>query len=392
MTTPSTSNPLRRLLDRRLRAAPAYRLVAHERLGAEQQSYFAALTRDPTHYGVLVPDAPGRPLKAVCCDTALLWHSLREPGPVPHYVRAQHGDGGLASIASMLLDGILEVEGEDGFVGGPPARGLIYTDAEAAVAAAPDRVAQLSQAALRYGQLLPLDDVHALAMRLYHFNTVPLAPRWSARWGAPQALDAVLGPAALAAFRPLHDPDTAEYWRMFAHLRPEPGERGGGSTYKLYVSPHPRALASALPVVAAVFSDMRVMQFKVGVGAAGLLRPDKIVAYFPDRAALDAVAARLASGLAGIEPQGVPFSAAVTEDGLLSWGVDPPDDVALADWHGRESWRLWIVRRLARALLTAREQAPGGVEPWQYALERVRLEGVEPSTWTATARLTGEAS
>lgn len=388
MTAPSTSAPLRPLLRRRLRAAPAYRLVAHERLAPEQQAYFAALTKDPTHYGVLLPDAPGRPIKAVCCDTALLWHSLREPGPLPHYVRAQHGDEALASVASMVLDGILEVEGDDGFVGGPPARALLYTDDEAAIAPALDRVARLSRAALRYAQSLPLDDVHALAMRLYHFNAVPVGPRWLSRWGSADAFDAILGPAALAAFRPLRDPDTQEYWRMFAHQRPEPGERASAGTHKLYVSPHPRALAAALPRIVAVFSDMRVAQFKIGVGAAGLLRPDKVVAYFADRAALDAVAARLASELAGVEPQGVPFSAAVTEDGLLSWGVDPPGDAALEGWHGRESWRLWIVRRLALSLLAARGQAPAGIEPWQYALERVRLEGVDPATWTPTAQWT----
>lgn len=390
----SRSHPL---ASRRLRASNAYRLVEHEQLSAEQQESYASLTRDRDHYGLLVPAAPGLGVKAVCCDTALLWLTLREPGPMPRYVRVQHGEEGLEQIAAMVLDGILEVEDGDAFLSGPQAQRVLVAATPPSGAAGQagaaandgDRIAALSVGALRYGQALGLSDVHVLAARLYQFNTVPVGPRWLDRFTSREVEDEALGigpgsPAAALlrrAYRPLHDKETERCWRSFGYLGPVGEGARGACTYKLYVSPHPRSLATAVPEVIRVFSDLGVLQFKIGTGAQGLLRPDKIVAYFPDRAMLDAVSAALAGELSRCEPQGVPFTAALTPDGLLSWAVDPPVDAAVESWHGRESWRLWIVRRLARFMLDARRH-DGGVEPWQYALDRVRLEGLDTRTWT----------
>ena len=105
--------------------------------------------------------------------------------------------------------------------------------------------------------------------------------------------------------------------------------------------------------------------------------------------AADAVLARLA-GIAGIAAQGVPFTSEIGGDGLLSWGVDPPAGERSSLWDGRESWRLWLSHRLARALIDARAaETPenAGIEPWRFALERVRLDGVDTATWTPGALL-----
>jgi hypothetical protein len=86
----------------------------------------------------------------------------------------------------------------------------------------------------------------------------------------------------------------------------------------------------------------------------------------------------------------VPFTAALDDDGLLSWGVDPPAAQHLLNWQPRESWRLWLTNRLANALLTARgTPAPTAKprEPWEYALERLRLDGVDTDTWAPHDRL-----
>jgi hypothetical protein len=80
----------------------------------------------------------------------------------------------------------------------------------------------------------------------------------------------------------------------------------------------------------------RPLQFKIGSDAWGLLRPDKIVAYFPDFERLAEAAGGLAEGL-------------------------------------------------SRALLTAREA--GEAEPWRFALDRLRLEGIDTATWTPGSRL-----
>jgi hypothetical protein len=60
--------------------------------------------------------------------------------------------------------------------------------------------------------------------------------------------------------------------------------------------------------------------------------------------------------------------------------MDPPSAELLLGPLRQESWRLWITNRLAGGLVHA--QAAGGpVEPWEFALDRIALEGVDPSTW-----------
>jgi hypothetical protein len=113
-----------------------------------------------------------------------------------------------------------------------------------------------------------------------------------------------------------------------------------------------------------------------------LLRPDKLVAYYPSFERLAAAADAVAGRLAGTPAQGVPFTAEIAGGGLLSWGVDPPPE---GSWSGGESWRLWLTHRLATALLAGKQAT--GVEPWRFALERLRLEGVDTDSWTPGARL-----
>jgi hypothetical protein len=144
-------------------------------------------------------------------------------------------------------------------------------------------------------------------------------------------------------------------------------------------------LAEGFGEILEALSASRARQFKIGSDAAGLLRPDKIVAYFPDFERLSEAASRIGGRLSGLPPHGVPFTAGIAGDGLLSWGADPPAaerSPLVGDW---ESWRLWLTNRLAVALVAARSE--GVAEPWRFALDRVRLEGVDTETWTPGALL-----
>lgn len=370
-------------LDRELRANPAYELVLWDRLAPEERRALDRLPRDPDFYGILRPRSEGTALgvKAVDRDTALLFLTLREPGPLPSYVRSALGQAAGRTIERLIADGVLEVEKEGVFVWGPAAlQAREMTSNEGYLAG-------LSLAALRYGQALAIDDPLRLSFRLYGYNRRPLTPRWQKLLSSPEAVRAHLGIASGGANRKLLDriwrpSPPSEAWLSWRSRAPEPAD-SSGVTWKLYVSPAPEALAEGFGAILEALAAARAGQFKIGSGAAGLLRPDKIVAYFPSFERLEEAARAVESRLAGVPAQGVPFTSEIAGDGLLSWGMDPP--VTESDlWGGRESWRLWLTHRLARALLAARS-AGEEVEPWRYALDRLRLEGVDPASWTPAA-------
>ena len=159
-----------------------------------------------------------------------------------------------------------------------------------------------------------------------------------------------------------------------------------GGAYKLYVSPITEQLPEAMLVTLQVLTEAGAKAFKVGRDVYGLLRPDKLIAYFTSREQVEQTARWLAPNLRGILGHGVPFSAPLDGDGLLSWGVDPPPQEWLFRWQG-PSWRRWITDHLALALVGARSSPTGSREPWQLALDRLSLEGVDTTTWVASAEL-----
>jgi hypothetical protein len=136
-------------------------------------------------------------------------------------------------------------------------------------------------------------------------------------------------------------------------------------------------LTDAFPIIAEQFVRCKVRSFKVGRGVEGLLRPDKIIAYFECRAHMEEVTAALDASLQGCPAQGTPFTAEAAGQGLLSWGIDPP--------LGNEpaSWRAWITKQLA-ASLTAARTSPG-VDPVSAALRDIAGVGVDPDHWNPSS-------
>ena len=376
---------MRDLLGRELRANPAYELVLWDRLAPEERRALDRLPHDPGFYGLLRPRAGSETpfgVKTVDRDTALLFFTLREPGPLPSYVRSALGEATGRTIARLIADGILEIERNGEFVCGPAAFELQRDLASGG------RLAELSVAALRYGQALVIDDPLRLSFRLYGYNRRPLTPRWWKLLPDPEAVQAHLGIGPGGPHRKLLDgswraSSRTEAWLSWHSRADELTADSRGATWKLYVSPAPEALATGFGAILEALTAARAGQFKIGSGAAGLLRPDKIVAYFPDFERLAEAARAVESRLDGVAAQGVPFTSEISGDGLLSWGMDPP--MSERDpWGERESWRLWLTHRLARALLAARNVSEE-VEPWRYALERLSLEGIDTRTWTPAA-------
>lgn len=372
-----------------VRANPRYELVLLDRLaGGEREQLAAELGDDHDLYGILRPRA-GAPLelRAASADTALLFLTLAEPGPLPSYAAARMGTGRERAIARLVLDGVLELAHGDGFVSGAQAGELLVGGRSDG---GRGRIGELSAGALRYAQGLGGVPAPLLGLRLYFYGRRPATPALERRLPDEDAVAAYLGigvrgePAYAAldagwvAVAP--KPGQRRYWRQWrprSHRR-ESGGAIDATHYKLYVSPSVQALPEAFATVAETMATARgVTAFKVGADLGGICRPDKLVVYFERLDDLRAGAAVLRARLDGCPAHGVPFTAAVSTDGLLSWGADPP---ALPSGDAT-SWRMWVTERLAEYVAVARGGAAGALEPWQFALERLRLSGIDTDTW-----------
>ena len=386
------------ILTRAFRSSPAYELVLFDRLPEEQRRQLADLAKDPELYGVLRPrEGLGLSLKSADRDTALLFFTLQEPGPLPAYVLAQLGEAAARTVARFVADGVLEVDRGDGsFLSGAAALPLFAAPTSFSGRQEKEgRIATLSLNALRCVQALPSEDVRALSLRLYSYNRQPLTPRWKSLLPDAEAVERHLGIAAGGPHRKALDRGWRRLQRMEGWIAWSSRAVGGDAeglpdqpTWKLYVSPRPEALEEGFGAILDALTAARARQFKVGENAAGLLRADKIVAYFPSFERLAEAADAVVTRLAGAPAQGVPFTSEIGGDGLLSWGVDPPRSERA--WSAGESWRAWLAHRLARALLAARTGGGGGnekIEPWRFALDRLRLEGIDTDTWTPGALL-----
>lgn len=129
-----------------------------------------------------------------------------------------------------------------------------------------------------------------------------------------------------------------------------------------------------------------VIAFKFGIDIHGLFRPDKFVIYVTNVDSVYQFADVSATMFSDISAQGVPFTATLSEDGLLSWGADPALTEHLVGVHSRTSWRLWVVNRLAVGLIAAQEAFPTDSEQrCKVALERIRLERVDTHSWNPSS-------
>ena len=369
---------------RLLRLHPDRRVVLFDRLPADLRERLAPLRRDPDFYGVVATGelGPETPMVSVTRDVALLLLTLRDPGTLPAYVVDARRNDIESTLSQLIFDGILEVERDGAFVSGAAA--IENADEEPA---ALGRLAAISQEALDVAASLVDATPADLEGRLYTHNFAPIGPRWSARLGDRAAIRRYLGiddgPRARAirgAWHGFREVDGWSVWSTNIAVQSRPTERE--VTYKLYVSPTMDALPDTLIKAAPIFAEAHAFSFKVGASIRDVARPDKLVAYFDTRERALECGEMLAESLAGTPTQGVPFTADAGADGLVSWGVDPPDRPG---WVGDASWRRWVCRRLAHYLAAALAAPTDDSSPTRFATERLRLDGVDTRSWAPDA-------
>ncbi len=374
-----------------LRSNPGYELVLLDRLEPQERGRMTE-EADGRHvpYGLLRPSGDsGLEPRVVSVDTALLFMTLAVPGRCPEYVKTGLGDRLAASLGRLVLDGILQVEVDGEFLSG--AAGWAPLAPNGQDGRRGGRTGELSEAAIRYGQALvslaPLP-AELVAARLYMYGRRPVTPalrRQMTREWLLRDASATLRRAWSEV--PPSSPDSP--WQSWQPRRPGGRRPRASVSFKLYVSPTTETLPDAVAVVATALADARgVTGFKVGRTVDGVARPDKMVAYFSGLEELHEGARRFLDQATGCRPHGVPFTAGVTDDGLLSWAIDPPRRPT--DRAGRSSWRTWVSMRLAEYLLDARavgSGGPAGAAPWQAALARLALDGVDTASWVPDPRL-----
>jgi hypothetical protein len=337
--------------------------------------------------GVLVPLArPAEPIIALSRDGLRLWRSLGRPRRLDRVLPRPLDDASNIAIARLILDGTFAIEQASGrFVSRADALESVVSGR---IGAAPaGRTGRLSVLALARAASLHSGRVDRMADLLYRFNTRPAGARWRSEGGHPADLLRRLAPARIAtAFQPEsrglapHAGASDSRW-VYWYRRLVRGD-SAAAPYKLYLSPVCEQALDAFHLALAVVADTDALALKIGRGVHGLLRPDKLVIYFRTHEELRAAVPLLLGALRGVGAQGVPLSVALTEDALLSWGVDPPGSV-LSD--GIQSWRTWLSGRLACALASFRASASPAWEPWQFALAYTGLDGVDSATLTPPA-------
>ncbi len=104
-------------------------LILFDRLTPEQQQALSGLEKDPDLYGILYPlTGAVHGIKSVGRDTALLYYTMQQPGPLPSYVKALAGERFGKAIAQLILDGVLEIQRDGSFVSGPAAYNVLYEE------------------------------------------------------------------------------------------------------------------------------------------------------------------------------------------------------------------------------------------------------------------------
>jgi hypothetical protein len=381
------------VIDSVLRSNPSYELLLLDDLSSAERQLVADAGHGFDAYGYLRPrPGSGLPWRSVSPDVALLLFTVATPRRMPAYLHRLLGNATVPTVQRLILDAVLEVERDGCFVSGSRSVEAAHSDHRE-----PGRLGQQSIAALQYAQTLEGLAVQELAMRLYSYGRKPLSPSWQARLPNEDAIEDFLDLGPRGLVRPLLDDMWTEahtpgirFWRMWIP-RGSTGDTDA-AVYKLYVSPCCDALPLALHATARALSRVPgALGFKIGRGLHGLSRPDKLVAYFSRLDSLQLAAAELRGALQGSAPHGVPFTAEITRDGMLSWGIDPSARQRMADGGSEASWRAWIAGKLAEYLLIAKAQSDTQ-DGWRFALNRLRLDGIDTDTWVPSSALRAESA
>lgn len=145
--------------------------------------------------------------------------------------------------------------------------------------------------------------------------------------------------------------------------------------YKIYVSPAVGAFSQAVVATLGASDDCAALKF--ARKHSGTLRPDKIIIYTDSMVHTRRVAARMLSAIGEIRAHGVPFTAELGGDGLLSWAMDPRS----TELSRFSSWRVWISHALVTCIDAASVETDPEVQVDAVLSALARRYGVVSGAW-----------
>jgi hypothetical protein len=375
---------LRWLGDATLVASPSLRLFAGTRLPTRVRRALGSLRRGRDFDGVLVrKQSDAATCIALSQEGTRLWSALAKPRALAEVLASPLDPTLNSDIARLVLEGAFAVEAGNGsLVTGREAFETLFFCASMAPPAG--RTGRLTVLALERAGQLPANAPGAMANLLYRYNTVPPSEHWRRQYGKPDDLERWLAARSLlTAFSHGSDrwtmrrPAAEDHWIYWRRLMGRADNSSPLAAFKLYVSPTCADAIGAFHATLEVTAKSSAVALKIGRDLHGILRPDKLVIYFNTAESLFAAVPPLRQKLAGAAAQGVPLTPSITDDGLLSWGLDPPN---LDTSSPGVSWRTWLAGRFARALSALDSARSQSISTWGFALGYVSLDGVNPLT------------
>ena len=347
-----------------LRTARNFRVVPYNRLHDIDDCKIDSNLFDGDGYGVAISDQINTAPLEVDENTALLLFTLQEPGLLPDHILKTLNTDVKQRIVDFILSGVLEMFHGDHFISGQQAIELVTPDIEQQ-----SIMAIVSHQAIRFAAQLLDSNPEAISNKLYRYNIIPFSSRRRSQMADDKAF---LNLSKMDKYWTISN--GMEGWYFFRNRHNQMRE----SKAKLYISPLPDALPETLHITAETLKEHGNISFKVGCGIAGALRPDKLVVYFQSIEQLLTVAADIEQKVRGLPAHCVPFTAAFTQDGLMSWGMDPA-----ADENGeRKSWRQWIVEKVTLYLSDIKiSNQNTSNESWKLVLARLEQEGINANTF-----------
>jgi hypothetical protein len=361
-----------------LRFNPKFQLIFFDKLESRKQVSFMSHSEDPDFCGILMPPFGSSLLpKYVSRDAALLFQTLREPGRIPHLIKNIFGANAEVYVRQLILDSILEIEHEERFLTGASALPHISD----VVIVDDTHIANITYDAIRYGLELSNLSVQELAARLYMFNRIPCTPLLQLQFAKVEQVIEFLVPDTEVANQLKSNWAGNVSRRVWYEWRTS--VISSPLNFKLYISPILKDLPKIFRLTVDALAKTKCSCFKVGLGAFGLLRPDKLVAYFADLEDLQQAANLIRASATGISVQGVPFTGLIDFEGLVSWGIDPPNLRGRHSLQSSQSWRQWVTNRIAIYILYAKEI--NAENPMDFVLRRIELDNIDPVTWSPSS-------